>query len=309
MAELVDAHVSGTCSFGSGGSSPLSGTPALFFIMSWKHTDYIMKLIVGLGNPENDYRTTRHNAGFLFVDYLLQHVLGSVQHTPSSIQHVPSSVQHPSSSVQHTIDPKNTTPAGLKNTPPAGSKNTSPAGSKNDTITSSENTPLAGLKSTSIANSNDIAFSKAANIPFTSSTKFNADMAEAEINNHKTLIAKPQTYMNRVGESIAQLKRFYKISTDDIIIAHDDLDLSLGNFKIQKGRGPKIHNGVISIENHLKTDDFWRIRIGIDNRTDIRHEGKDYVLSTFHQDELAKLQQTFNSILNNFMENVDIWKR
>ena len=106
---------------------------------------------------------------------------------------------------------------------------------------------------------------------------------------------KPQTFMNRSGQTIAHL-----ISEPTIIfVAHDDLDIRIGNFKIQKSVGPKMHNGLESIEQSLKSKSFWRIRIGIDNRTsDNSIPGEPYVLSNFSEEESEMLEKTFPRILS-----------
>lgn len=116
------------------------------------------------------------------------------------------------------------------------------------------------------------------------------------------IIVKPQTYMNRSGETVRQLKASNQIPLSQIFVAHDDLDIQLGNFKIQQGVGPKKHNGLSSIENHIHTVDFWRIRIGVDNRAGDRTlSGEEYVLQNFSPDEQQILTDTFPSIINRFL--------
>ena len=86
---------------------------------------------------------------------------------------------------------------------------------------------------------------------------------------------------------------------ENLVIAHDDLDIPLGKFKIQKGIGPKLHNGIESVEKSLGTKDFWRIRIGVDNRTpDNWIDGETYVLNDFRQNELDVIQALFPEVLN-----------
>ena len=93
-----------------------------------------------------------------------------------------------------------------------------------------------------------------------------------------------------------------KLKIDDLIVAHDDLDIPLGKFKIQKGEGPRLHNGISSIEKALGSKDFWRIRIGVDNRdTAKRIDGETYVLQDFTRGEKAILLHTFHDV-------VDKWK-
>jgi len=114
-----------------------------------------------------------------------------------------------------------------------------------------------------------------------------------------TLI-KPQTFMNLSGEAIKKIVKSYKLQAKNLFVVHDDLDIRIGNYKIQKGVGPKVHNGIKSIEQSLNTKDFWRIRIGIDNRdSDFRGTGEKYVLSDFTKEEFQLLDQTFQPIFNN----------
>jgi PTH1 family peptidyl-tRNA hydrolase len=112
------------------------------------------------------------------------------------------------------------------------------------------------------------------------------------------LLAKPQTYMNLSGVAVRKIQQFYKIQTSDIFIAHDDLDIPFGNFKIQQGKGPKVHNGLFSIEQTTATNAFWRIRIGVENRgAENRISGHDYVLSNFTNEETKQLPTVFEKIM------------
>lgn len=104
--------------------------------------------------------------------------------------------------------------------------------------------------------------------------------------------------MNESGEFVKEKLDFYKLSLDDLYIVHDDLDIRLGEHKIQEGVGPKLHYGIWSIEQALGTKDFWRIRIGVDNRDpQNRVPGEEYVLQDFTEDELVILSNVFNAIL------------
>lgn len=97
------------------------------------------------------------------------------------------------------------------------------------------------------------------------------------------LLAKPQTFMNASGLAVAKLRQFYKLKPKDIWVIHDDLDIALGKFKIQFAKGPKFHKGLKSIEDHLKSQSFWRLRIGIEGRiVEKEKPGEDYVLENFN---------------------------
>lgn len=112
-----------------------------------------------------------------------------------------------------------------------------------------------------------------------------------------------ECFMNSSG---AWIKNRYKNYKDykNLIIAHDDLDIPLGKFKIQFGKGPRLHNGVLSVEQVLGTKEFWRIRIGVDsrltgqqvNRLKNTDSGEDYVLSKFSADEKKTLEGVFPEI-------------
>lgn len=112
---------------------------------------------------------------------------------------------------------------------------------------------------------------------------------------------KTDVFMNSSGRFVSEKLNFYKITLDDLYIAHDDLDIPLGQFKIQKEVGPKVHNGINGIEEILGTKDFWRIRIGVDNRAHSaeapRAKGEDYVLQNFKPEELDILHKVFDEII------------
>lgn len=86
------------------------------------------------------------------------------------------------------------------------------------------------------------------------------------VKNKNIILSKPDTMMNASGIAVKKLIENKKIKLDDLFIIHDDLDIRLGEYKIQKGKGPKIHKGINSIEDTLGTSDFWRVRVGVDNR-------------------------------------------
>jgi len=94
------------------------------------------------------------------------------------------------------------------------------------------------------------------------SKKFNALV----ILTKEYILAKPQTFMNDSGVSVSAICRFYKIKNEDLYIVHDDLDIKIGNYKIQHGKGPKVHNGLKSVEEKLGTDQFFNVRVGVENR-------------------------------------------
>ncbi len=173
-----------------------------------------MYLIVGLGNPGEDYEKTRHNAGFLFVNKL------------------------------------------------AGKEN------------------------------------------FSVDQKKEAEM----LKKGEMILAKPFTFMNDSGRSVRKIVDFYKLPVEKVVIVHDDLDIAFGEYKIQKEVGPKVHNGVKSVEQYLGRKDFLRVRIGIDNRQpDVSYgTGADYVLSKMSKDELKEIDETIEEIVKDLAETLGL---
>ncbi|MCS7091983.1 MAG: aminoacyl-tRNA hydrolase [Patescibacteria group bacterium] len=113
-----------------------------------------------------------------------------------------------------------------------------------------------------------------------------------------TTLAWPNTFMNKVGEAVFAIINYYKISVNDLYVVHDDLDIRLGQYKIQFGVGPKVHGGILSIEHELGTKDFNRIRVGIDNRKlEDRMPGEQYVLEKFSSAELEVLDRTIDKVV------------
>lgn len=111
-----------------------------------------------------------------------------------------------------------------------------------------------------------------------------------------TLLLKPDTMMNGSGAFVKKILNYYRLEKDDLYVVHDDLDLTLGEFKIQKAKGPKGHKGIISIEEALGTEDFWRVRIGVDNRApETPMAGEDYVLDEFSNEELSVVKSAISS--------------
>ena len=88
-------------------------------------------------------------------------------------------------------------------------------------------------------------------------------VAAAQVGGHKVILAKPQTFMNLSGQAVSALMRFYKVPPDQLIVAHDDLDLPLGTLRLRPGGGSAGQRGIASIIQQLGTQDFPRLRLGI----------------------------------------------
>lgn len=94
-------------------------------------------------------------------------------------------------------------------------------------------------------------------------SKFQGQFSEGMVGNHRALLLKPQTFMNRSGQSVGEVVRFYKIPLTDIVVFHDELDLAPGKMRVKPGGGTAGHNGLRSIDDWLGSKDFKRVRLGI----------------------------------------------
>lgn len=116
-----------------------------------------------------------------------------------------------------------------------------------------------------------------------------------------TIIRKTNVFMNSSGKDVKKLYTQYHIEIPDLWVIHDDLDIRLGEYKIQRGKGPKLHYGISSIEDELRETEFWRVRIGVDNREPGPHfakasRGEDYVLQDFTDKERKVLDGVISEI-------------
>ncbi len=123
---------------------------------------------------------------------------------------------------------------------------------------------------------------------FEMNKKFNAEISKGD----DMLLAKPQTFMNLSGAAVRSILDFYKLTPDDIIVIHDDLDISVGSYKISKNASSAGHNGIDSIIEKIGTQDFTRIRIGVEmeaGRQARQIPGEDFVLQKFTEEEIKKI--------------------
>ncbi len=117
-----------------------------------------------------------------------------------------------------------------------------------------------------------------------------AIVTTAQYDGRKLLLAKPQTYMNLSGQSIQGLAHFYKLPLEQLLVAHDDLDLPFGTLRVRPGGGPGGQKGVASAIESLGTKDFARLRLGI-GRPPGRMDPADYVLQDFSREELKLVSE------------------
>jgi len=159
-------------------------------------------IIVGLGNPGDKYLTTRHNAGFMAMDYLSQKL----------------------------------------------------------------NAPIKQIK-------------------------FKSVIGNAVVGGKNVLLMKPQTYMNHSGEAVKEAMQFYKIPADRVIVLVDDTALAPGRMRLRKNGSAGGHNGLKSLIEHLGTDEFPRIRLGVGEKPHKEYDMADWVLGKMPDTDLKLLFQ------------------
>ena len=165
-------------------------------------------IVVGLGNPGEKYEITRHNAGFLAVDY--------------------------------------------------------------------------------IAEKKGVRIDRA---------RFKALTAVADIGGKGVLLMKPQTFMNLSGEAVGEAARFYKLEADKVIVISDDISLSVGRMRVRRKGSAGGHNGLKNINQHLGTDAYPRLKVGVGEKPHPEFDLVDWVLSSFNTEELKALKESFPTLL------------
>jgi len=122
--------------------------------------------------------------------------------------------------------------------------------------------------------------------------------------NEKNILVYPNNFMNISGIAAGRSVKQFGIKIEkEFFVAHDDLDIPLGSFKIDFAKGPKLHNGIDSVEEHLHTKDFYRTRIGVDARDpQNRTPGEAYVLQNFTDEEIKTITELFPQIARRLEE-------
>jgi PTH1 family peptidyl-tRNA hydrolase len=176
-----------------------------------------MKLVVGLGNPGRKYKKTKHNVGFIALDF----------------------------------------------------------------------------------------YAKKYNLQFKVDNKFSGEWLKID----DLILLKPHTFMNLSGESIRKIMQFFDVQIENVILIYDDLSLPFGKIRLREKGSAAGHNGVKSAIQNMKTDEFKRLKFGIDRNPLI--EQKDYVLSKFSKEELKDLEEKveiISNIIDDFKNNIEFTK-
>jgi PTH1 family peptidyl-tRNA hydrolase len=121
--------------------------------------------------------------------------------------------------------------------------------------------------------------------------KERARVDQVNIDGKRVALAIPLTYMNDSGESVRLLVRRYGVEPDQVVIVHDELDLPVATLRVKAGGGLAGHNGLRSIKAHLHSDEFLRVRIGVD-KPQSKERGADHVLNRFGKRERAEIDVT-----------------
>ncbi len=120
--------------------------------------------------------------------------------------------------------------------------------------------------------------------------KFDGELAQGSLQTEQVGILKPLTFMNLSGDAVAAAARFFKVSVEEIVVVHDELDLEFGRLQVKRGGGTAGHNGLRSIAERLGSSDFSRIRIGVGKPPSGR-DGASWVLADFSADEERALDE------------------
>lgn len=134
--------------------------------------------------------------------------------------------------------------------------------------------------------------------------KFKGLLCQTKIKNEKVILFKPLTYMNLSGEAVVQVKNYYQIEEEDIIVVYDDMALPTGKLRLREKGSSGGHNGMENIIQHLHTDELKRIRIGIDNNPLIDH--KDYVIGKFSRADLKIIKMAAAEAAEALIDSVSL---
>ena len=133
---------------------------------------------------------------------------------------------------------------------------------------------------------------------FVVNKKFNAEICEFFIAGEKVILAKPQTFMNKSGESIRELVAYYNISNDRVWVIYDDIDLEIGSVRIRKNGGSAGHKGIQSVIDCIGTDNFVRFRLGIKSEHCDYLSTEEVVLQRFCKEEEVDINKATDKAIS-----------
>ena len=121
--------------------------------------------------------------------------------------------------------------------------------------------------------------------------KYHALTAEVNIDGHRCLLMKPQTFMNNSGEAVAEAAKFYKIPLEKIIVVFDDISLPIGKLRVRRKGSAGGHNGIKSLIAHLGSENFPRVKIGVGAKPHPDYDLADWVLASFKKEDFPALKE------------------
>jgi PTH1 family peptidyl-tRNA hydrolase len=133
------------------------------------------------------------------------------------------------------------------------------------------------------------------NITWVRESKFQALVGIGYVEQQKIILVKPETFMNRSGQAVGQVVRYYGLKPDQILVIHDELDVEVGSVRLKKGGGHAGHNGLRDIITHLASKDFYRLRIGIGRPSAIELVAA-YVLSSHSPQETELINLLYKRV-------------
>jgi len=148
------------------------------------------------------------------------------------------------------------------------------------------------------------AIANAQNEPFRAESKFLGELARVRVAGQDVRLLKPSTYMNRSGQSVVAVARYFDIPPERILIAHDELDLPVGVARIKQGGGHAGHNGLRDSISALGSREFWRLRIGIAHPGD-RTLVTGYVLGRPSRDDESRIRESLDDADRRLAELVE----
>ncbi len=141
------------------------------------------------------------------------------------------------------------------------------------------------------------------NVQFKKNT-FEAEVAECFVNGEKILLVKPQTFMNESGRAVGPLMTYFGIYPEELVVVYDDLDLTLGKIRLRQKGSAGGHNGIKSLISHLNTQEFDRIKIGID-RPKVGMTVVNHVLSPFAKDDQPLIAASIDKAVAATIDYID----
>lgn len=121
--------------------------------------------------------------------------------------------------------------------------------------------------------------------------KYHALTAEVNIDGHRCLLMKPQTFMNNSGEAVSEAAKFYKIPLEKIIVVFDDISLPIGKLRVRRKGSAGGHNGIKSLIAHLGSENFPRVKLGVGAKPHPDYDLGDWVLTSFKKEDFPALKE------------------